>query len=227
VFQVKVIQRSSPQDHHHSRKEYQNQNQNVMRPSIGIAYDCVTGQAPVIRKVDAGSPAQKAGLLQGDQILSVSSSNMPTRTEVIGFLGDQLTALLKQTFQAAALAGGKMILQMQRFQGGALHVFFVEVAPDEQTASEHSPSNSVDRYLQAMMSRASHRDSVLSSEALPESFGACRDRDKSVTHNVSARSPVRRSLLFRNEFIARLQDVGYAQGSAGSQPKASERAESP
>jgi hypothetical protein len=225
VFQVKVIQRSSPQDHHHSRKEYQNQNQNVMRPSIGIAYDCVTGQAPVIRKVDVGSPAQKAGLLQGDQILSVSSSNMPTRTEVIGFLGDQLTALLKQTFQTVAQAGGKMILQMQRFQGGAVHVFFAEVAPDEQAASGNSPSNSVDRYSQAMMSRASHRDSVLPSEPLTESFGACRD--KSVTPTVSARSPVRRSLLFRNEFIARLQDVGYAQGSAGSQPKASERAESP
>ena len=223
---MKVIQRSSPQDHHHSRKEYQNQNQNVMPPSIGIAYDCVTGQAPVIRKVDVGSPAQKAGLLQGDQILSISSSNMPTRTEVIGFLGDQLTALLKQTFQAAALADGKMILQMQRSQGGVVHVFFAEVAPDEQAASENSPSNSVDRYSQAMMSRASHRDSVLP-EALTESFGSCRDRDKSVTPNVSERSPVRRSLLFRNEFIARLQDVGYAQGSAGSKPKASERPESP
>ena len=120
-----------------------------------------------------------------------------------------------------------MILQMQRSQGGVVHVFFAEVAPDEQSASENSPSNSVDRYSQAMMSRASHRDSVLPSEALTESFGACRDRDKSVTPNVSARSPVRRSLLFRNEFIARLQDVGYAQGSAGSHPKASERPESP
>jgi len=78
-----------------------------------------------------------AGLIQGDRILSVSSKRTEVTglTEVTGFGGDQLTAVLIQTWKASALAGGSMLLQMQRSVGGSVHVFYAElfagVVPDD------------------------------------------------------------------------------------------------
>jgi hypothetical protein len=85
----------------------------------------VPGQAPVIQHVHVGSPAHDAGLLQGDRILSVSATNMTTRTGVIGVYTDELSVLLKQTFHTSTMAGGRMIVEVERI--GA--VFFVELGP--------------------------------------------------------------------------------------------------
>jgi hypothetical protein len=96
--------------------------------TIGLDFAChgpTTGQAPVIDRVHVGSPAYDAGLLKGDRILSVSATNMTTTTDVIGFYSDQLSLLLKQTFHTSTMAGGRMIVEVERF--GA--VFFVELGP--------------------------------------------------------------------------------------------------
>ena len=97
----------------------------LIRPvTVGLSFVC-TGQAPVIQHVHVGSPAHDAGLLQGDRILSVSATNMTTTTDVIGVYSDQLSILLKQTFHAATMAGGRMIVEVERFGT----VLFVELGP--------------------------------------------------------------------------------------------------
>jgi len=115
-------------------------------PSLGVMYeiDVTAGMfhsVPVIRLVQPGSPAHNAGLLQGDRILSVGAicgisqvNNMPTLTETRGVSFDQFSYLISQTLHAATIACGKMILQVQRFHGGAsvggaVQVFLAAVAP--------------------------------------------------------------------------------------------------
>jgi hypothetical protein len=94
-------------------------------PSLGLTVVCLPGHTPAIEDVHVGSPAHNAGLLEGDRILSVSATNVRTRTDVKGVSSDQLNVLLKQTFHAATLAGGRMIVEVERF--GA--VLFVELRP--------------------------------------------------------------------------------------------------
>jgi len=103
-------------------------------PTVGLSFACAPGAAPVIEYVHVGSPAHNAGLLEGDRILSVSATHMPTRgggsgrsvgTDVIGLATDQFSVLLKHTFQASTMAGGRMIVEVERF--GA--VFFLELGP--------------------------------------------------------------------------------------------------
>ena len=108
---------------------------------LGVMYeiDVTAGMfhsVPVIRLVQPGSPAHNAGLLQGDRILSVGAicgisqvNNMPTLTETRGVSFDQFSCLIYQTLHAATIAGGKMILEVQRFQGVAVQMFLAAVAP--------------------------------------------------------------------------------------------------
>jgi hypothetical protein len=122
--------------------------------SVGFSWRCENGKMPAILAVDPGSPAQKAGLLVGDQIISVSSTNMRwNRVAVIGFHGEHLTGLVKQTFEAAAVAGGKMILEVERLappnlnqqrgEGGKMQLT-VEVAPYAGAGDTHSEAPSCD-----------------------------------------------------------------------------------
>jgi hypothetical protein len=105
-------------------------------PSLGVMYeiDVTPGMnsmfhsVPVIKLVQPGSPAQKAGLLPGDRILSVG--NMHGLANIRGVPFDQFSYLLKQTFHAATMAGGQMILQVERFPGGgAVQVLLAAVGP--------------------------------------------------------------------------------------------------
>ena len=91
---------------------------------IGLSFNCFTGQAPLIAKVDPGSHAHHAGLLVGDRMLSVSATTTIStiRTEVKGFDAEQLIGLLRQTFDTASKCGGKMIFQVERFQDGEVKV---------------------------------------------------------------------------------------------------------
>jgi S1-C subfamily serine protease len=99
-------------------------------PTIGLDVDCQPGQQPTIVHVHPGSPAHNAGLVQGDRIISVTATNMPNnKTVVPGVSTDHIIGVLKQTFDAATKAGGKMIVQVERGQGGAGHVFFAELSP--------------------------------------------------------------------------------------------------
>ena len=103
------------------------------RPRVGVLLEGTTGQAPVIKQVEPGSPAHNAGLLQGDRLLSVSATNIPSRTvELRGFHAEQCSGLLKEMFRDATLAGGKIILQVERFQGGAVQVFLAELGKSPQ-----------------------------------------------------------------------------------------------
>jgi hypothetical protein len=99
-------------------------------PTVGLDVDCLPGQQPTIAHVHLGTPAHNAGLLQGDRILSVSATNMPTRTEVKGYSVDQLFVVLKQTFDAATKTGGKVIILVERGQGGSVHMLEKELCPD-------------------------------------------------------------------------------------------------
>jgi hypothetical protein len=121
---------------------------------VGFSWRCENDKLPAIIAVDPGSPAQKAGLLVGDQIISVSSTNMPwNRVAVIGFRGEHLTGLVKQTFEAAAVAGGKMIFEVERLappnwnqqrgEGGKMQLK-VEVTPYAEGGDTHSEPPSCD-----------------------------------------------------------------------------------
>jgi membrane-associated protease RseP (regulator of RpoE activity) len=97
--------------------------------SVGLDFSIIPGQEPTVVKVEPGSAASRAGLLPGDVILSLSSTKTPTRTPTQGVGPDQFSGLLKQTFQTATSAGGKMILQVQR----SGQVFFAEVGTASQS----------------------------------------------------------------------------------------------
>jgi hypothetical protein len=131
-------------------------------PSIGLSYACFQGQAPVITEVVPESPAMNAGLIEGDRILSVSSSKMQEKTEVTGFGGDQLTKLLEQTWKASALAGGNMILQTQRSH----HVFFADLfarkVPDDDPFVE----------LERLLDQAKHSGDLAEMRSLTNKFNA-------------------------------------------------------
>ncbi len=96
--------------------------------SVGLNFSIIQGQEPIVVTVEPGSAASKAGLQPGDCILSLSSTKMPTKTPTKGINPDQFSGLLKQTFQTATSAGGKMILQVQR----SGQVFFAEVGSASQ-----------------------------------------------------------------------------------------------
>jgi S1-C subfamily serine protease len=99
-------------------------------PTVGLDVNCQHGQLPTIVHVHPGSPAHNAGLVQGDRIISVSATHMPNnRTVVHGFSTDKIIGVLQQTLDDARRAGGKMIVQVERIQGGAGHVFFAELSP--------------------------------------------------------------------------------------------------
>ena len=138
-------------------------------PTIGLDVDCLPGQVPVIAHVHQGSPAHNAGLVQGDRILSVSATNMTTRTEVKGFSIDQVIRVLLQTFHAATRAGGKMILQVEQW-GGA--VFFAELGPSI-VASAPIPvislPVSVNTQFAPMMASPMIASPISASSYLPES----------------------------------------------------------
>jgi hypothetical protein len=106
----------------------------VLTKSVGLDFNLESGQAPIIVTVEPGSPASNAGLLPGDRIVSVSSTKMPTRAETKGMGSEQISALLKQTFNDATMAGGKMILQVERgwIGGGVGWEFRAEVGSTSQ-----------------------------------------------------------------------------------------------
>jgi hypothetical protein len=131
-------------------------------PSIGLSYACFQGQAPVITEVVPASPAMNAGLIEGDRILSVSSSNMQERTEVTGFGGDKLTKLLEQTWKTSALAGGKMILQMQRSHSVFFADLFARGVPDDDPFVE----------LERLLDQAKHSGDLAEMRSLTDKFNA-------------------------------------------------------
>ena len=88
----------------------------------------------MITNVALGSPAHNAGLLQGDRILSVSAADKLARTNVKGILADELNGLIRQT-HAAAKAGGKMIIRVERLGGKGVQELEKELAVTSKTAS--------------------------------------------------------------------------------------------
>jgi hypothetical protein len=120
---------------------------------IGISFSCSEGQAPVITAVDNGSVAHNAGLLTGDRVLSVSAAGTfglaeillngvpTTRVNVKGFPANQLISLLKQTFEAVREEGGKVIIQVERGQGGRVHMFSSIFSYPYRTGSGMSGAN--------------------------------------------------------------------------------------
>ena len=89
--------------------------------------------------VALGSPAHNAGLLQGDRILSVSATDKAARTNVKGILADELNELIRQTFHAAAKAGGKMIIRVERLGGKGVQELEKELVVSSKTASNDTP----------------------------------------------------------------------------------------
>ncbi|MDB5048361.1 MAG: rane-associated zinc metalloprotease [Fibrobacteres bacterium] len=58
--------------------------QSEINPKFGIAFSGITGEAEVVvAKVIPGKPAEKAGLKEGDKILSVDSIRIPSATALI------------------------------------------------------------------------------------------------------------------------------------------------
>ena len=106
---------------------------------VGLFFKCDQGQAPVITHVALGSPAHNAGLLQGDRILSVSATDKLARTNFKGILSDELNGLIRQTFHAAAKAGGKMIIRVERLGGKGVQELDKELVVSSKTASHDTP----------------------------------------------------------------------------------------
>jgi hypothetical protein len=93
------------------------------KPEIGFSFSCARDKHPVIDEVDLGSPADSAGLLKGDRLLSVSATTAisTAKTEVKGLDAQALEALLTQTFDAAS-RGANMLVQVERGQGAGVKV---------------------------------------------------------------------------------------------------------
>ena len=91
-------------------------------PSLGVVYEIGTSgtvkSVPIIKQVQPGSLADKAGLRLGDQIISVGIVNSAgwhaTNTETKGYPADKFSDLLKKTLNDATLAGGNMLVQVER-----------------------------------------------------------------------------------------------------------------
>ena len=122
-------------------------------PSLGLDFKCLPGQKPVITNVAPGSPAHSAGLLQGDHMLSTtflgkaflgygSHAISTIRTDITSLTYDQLSVLLRETWNSIINAGGKMRIQVERGQGASVQVlekeFELEQAPVQHTPAAYS-----------------------------------------------------------------------------------------